>query len=99
MPRPNPNTVLIKEVAAKQLEQALQISTLTNELQDIKADVREVLFYMRSDKNTNQKGLVEQVGLNTIFRQDLKAKVTILGVVGGMLSGVLFWILGLIFKS
>ena len=99
MPRPNPNTVLIKDVAAKQLEQAVQISTLTNELQDIKADVREVLFYMRSDKNTNQKGLVEQVALNTIFRQDLKAKVTILGLIGGGLSGILFWVLGLIFNK
>jgi uncharacterized protein (UPF0335 family) len=99
MPRPNPNTELIKSVAAKQLDQALQISALQNEVSDIRNDVKEVLFYLRSDPKTNTKGLVEQVGINTMFRQDLKSKVTILGVVGGMLSGVLFWILGLIFKA
>ena len=42
--------------------------------------------------------MFQQVRKNTVFRQDIKAKVTILGIVGGALSGVLFWILGLIFK-
>lgn len=95
----NQNTILLKKVAKEQLEHAIIISALKNDVADLKLGMNRVLYLLENDNKTNSKGLVEQVKLNTLFRQDLKTKVTILGIVGGGMFWAFTLVLKLIFKQ
>ena len=94
----NINTPLLKEIAKKQLEQATFISGLENSVSDLKTVTHRILFLLENDDTTGSKGLVQLVRENTAFRRDLKSKVTILGLVGGFISGIGLWIMNLITK-
>lgn len=58
----------------------------------------KILFYLESDKTTNQKGLVERLSLlqekvNDLLKREeiYKGKATVWGIVGGaILYGVMF---------
>lgn len=95
----NQNTALLKKLASKQLEQAVEMSNLRNAVDDLQEGMIRVLYLLENDSKTGSKGIVEQVRSNTMFRQDFKSKVTVLGVVGGALFWVATLILKLIFKQ
>lgn len=94
----NQNTLLLKKVAKDQLEHAVIISALKNDVADLKVGMQRILYLLENDNKTNSKGLVEQVRINTSFRQDFKSKTTLMGMVGGGLVAIGLWILKLIFK-
>lgn len=66
---------------------------------EMRKDVTKILFYLESDKTTNQKGLVERVKeiegkLDELVVENkiLKAKAATYGVIGGALLSGLIWL-------
>lgn len=95
----NQTTALLKKLAKDQLEHASTISDLKNDVADLKEGMQRVLFLLENDDKTDSKGIVAQVRENTSFRSDFKSKTTVLGMVGGAIIGIAFWLLKLIFKQ
>jgi hypothetical protein len=69
----------------------------------IERKVDKILFYLESDPHTNQKGLVEQVEINTVDIRDIKedkkitaGKITVAGVIFGAIGTILLKVFGLI---
>ena len=81
------------------------------ELQDLRNDIKEVLFYIRNDPRTGRKGLVKEVedlkasqdetnekliDFITEYRKDQavkRAKVGLIGAIGGAVATCLGWII------
>ena len=100
------NADLIKEVAAKQLDQAVHISNLTNKVDNLEKGVQRILFILEDDKGTGESGLVAKVRAVEKandemheFKTNLEGKIWAFGVVGGMVSGVLIWIIKLFVET
>ena len=101
----NKNTPLIKDIAEKQLEQALVISDLKNDVADLKLGMHRILFLIDNDKNTGTPGLVEQVRLNRLgiekldrFKNELKVTIGLIGAFGGVIGNLLLIIVKSFFK-
>lgn len=94
----NENTVLLESLGREQLNHATQISNLTNKVDDLEHGISRILFLLENDARTGSKGIVEQVRENTVFREAIKTKVTTLGIVGGVISTAVMWIIKTIIK-
>ena len=89
----NSNTPLIKEIAEKQLEQAAQISDLSNKLDNAEKGIQRILFILENDKGTGQPGLVAQVvdikkkvENHELFKRNFEGKIWGLGLIGGFIA-------------
>lgn len=100
MPDHQTNNTILKELREKQLDQAGEISTLRNDMGDLKKGMVRVLYLLENDSTTDSKGMVAQLRENTIFIKDIKSKVGILSLVGGFIASIGMWIIkNLIFKQ
>lgn len=95
----------IASLAKRQLQMASEWSAMKNQWDSMnkrvirtERNVERILGHLENDDSTNSTGMVEQVRKNTMFRQDFKTKTTLLGMIGGVLTGVAFWLLKLIFN-
>ena len=61
MAQQNQNTKLLKNLADKQLEQASDISILTNKVDDLEKGIQRILFLIDDDKNTGSKGAIGRI--------------------------------------
>jgi hypothetical protein len=101
----NKNTPLIKDIAEKQLEQALIISELRNDVADLKLGMQRILFFHDNDNKTGSPGLVEQVRLNRLgiekldrFKNELKVTIGLIGAFGGIIGNLFLIIIKSFFK-
>lgn len=87
-----------KKIAKDQFQLSCDFSTYIN-----KNDLRysEILGYLESNEKTNQKGLVEQVKVNTndinTIKVDRKIDKTKVGVIGGIVGTIAAFIAKFIF--
>lgn len=98
MPRPNVNTALIKQISEDQIKLASEWFIMKNEWQDVKKQehkrdhkIDRILSLLENDTSTNSKGMVEQLRENTVFIKDMKSKVGILSLVGGIIASIGMW--------
>lgn len=84
--------------AEEQLSFAGRVSTFINEQKDFN---KEVMMYLESNDKTNQKGLVEQVKVNTDdinqIKIDKKVDKAKIGVVGVMIGAVITFLSKILF--
>ena len=101
----NGNTPLIKEIAEKQMEQAMQISDLSNKLDNAERGIQRILFILENDKGTGQAGLVAQVRdiskkveHHEMFKKNFEGKVWGLAIIGGFISAFIINVISKIIK-
>ena len=101
----NGNTPLIKEIAEKQLEQAAQISDLSNKLDTAEKGIQRILFILENDKGTGQQGLVAQVrevskkvDSHELFKRNFEGKVWGLAIIGGFIASFVINVISKIIK-
>lgn len=101
----NGNTPLIKEIAEKQMQQALQISDLSNKLDNAERGIQRILFILENDHGTGQEGLVAQVKevrtmveKHEMFKKNIEGKISMLAIFGGFVSGFVINVISKVFK-
>lgn len=71
----NKNTVLLKEVAKEQLEQAATISILSNKVDGLVQSMSRVLSIMENDDRTGDAGMVKTVRINSTDIDEIQSKL------------------------
>jgi hypothetical protein len=66
------------------------------DIKDLNDKVTRILFHLESDPATNQKGIVEEVGIIKDTIKDMQMQTFKIGAVFGLIGGGIGWILKIV---
>ena len=94
------NSERLQEIAQEQIQHAIVVSNLKNEVSDVKTElsivkvgVSRILHILDNDDKTGDKGLVFQVRQNSTFVKNSKAIMGFLAIISTSMVALSLWIL------